>query len=80
MIVFLEEGTSAGVHGWGWNDNGYGTLGANVYFAADGFQTLRVQQREDGVRLDQVVISPAQYLSTRPGALKDDATIIAKPQ
>lgn len=77
--VILEEG-SGGDHGWGWNDNNYGGLGVNVYFAADGMQTLRIQPREDGIRIDQVVISPSTYLTTRPGAIKDDTTILQKTQ
>lgn len=80
LILYLDGGsTEPALSGWGWNDNGYGTLGSNVYFAVDGLQTLRVQQREDGMRLDQVVISPSKYLTARPGALTNDATIVAKP-
>jgi hypothetical protein len=39
-------------------------------------QTLRIQPREDGLTIDQIVLSPAQYLNASPGALKDDTTII----
>ena len=34
--------------------------------------------REDGVSIDQVVLSPASYLTRAPGALKNDTTILAK--
>ncbi|HEY2905522.1 MAG TPA: endonuclease/exonuclease/phosphatase family protein, partial [Vicinamibacterales bacterium] len=38
--------------------------------------TLRLQQREDGVRIDQVVLSPSTYLATSPGTTKRDTTIL----
>jgi hypothetical protein len=75
QVVSLEEGSSAGVSGWGWNDSNYGALAANVYFNA-GTQTLRILQREDGVRIDQIVISSQKYLTARPGTTKNDATIL----
>ncbi len=75
--VNLEEAKSAGVSGWGWQDNGYGSavLGPAIYFAATGPQTIRVQRREDGASVDQILLSPAKFLSAPPGALKNDATI-----
>ena len=78
-IAFLEEGNGAGLSGWGWNDDAYGTLAAPVYFATSGLQTLRMQQREDGVNWDQLVVSSHNYLTKRPGATKADATIVADP-
>ena len=78
-ILVLEEGNGAGVSGWGWNDEGYGTLAAPVYFASSGLQTLRVQQREDGISWDQLVLSSHAYLSKRPGSTKADATLVADP-
>ncbi|HEY2908107.1 MAG TPA: hypothetical protein VGJ29_19530, partial [Vicinamibacterales bacterium] len=76
IAVVLEEGTNAGLSAWGWADNGYGTLGVNVQFATTGTHTLRLQQREDGVRIDQVVLSPSTYLATSPGTTKRDTTIL----
>ena len=78
-IVILEEGQGAGVSGWGWNDDGYGTLGAPVYFATSGVQTIRVQQREDGLMWDQLVVSAGKDLSTRPGLTRSDTTVAAHP-
>ena len=74
----VEDCSGCGVSGWGWNDNGYGTgvFGPLVYFAAAGEQTIRVQQREDGVSIDQIVLSPQLYLTNAPGAAKQDATIL----
>ena len=76
LVGFLEEGTGAGVSGWGWNDNAYGSLGAPIYFATGGTQRIRIQVREDGVSIDQIVLSAAKYLSTSPGTLKNDTKIL----
>jgi hypothetical protein len=74
--VTLEDSTGAGVHGWGWNDNAFGALGAHIYFATGGTQRIRVSMREDGTSIDQIVLSPGAYLMQSPGALKDDGTIV----
>jgi hypothetical protein len=77
----LEDCSGCGVSGWGWQDNGYGTgvLGPLIYFATTGSHTVRVQTREDGLSFDQLVLSPATYLSAAPGGTKNDATIVPKP-
>ena len=36
-------------------------------FATSGTHTMRIQVREDGVQLDQIVLSSAQYLTAAPG-------------
>jgi hypothetical protein len=76
--VSIEEGTNAGVAGWGWADNSYGALAAPLYFATTGPQTIRVQVREDGLSLDQIVLSSSSYLTLAPGALKNDTTILPR--
>ena len=76
--VVLQNGPDGpAVQGWGWGDNGWGSLGANIYFAADGTHTLRIQQREDGAIVDQVVLSPDTYVQTPPGPRQNDTTILA---
>jgi endonuclease/exonuclease/phosphatase family metal-dependent hydrolase len=79
-VVILEEFLHAGLSEWGWADNGWGqgVLGPDIYFAVDGPQTLRVQMRQDGVSIDQVVLSSGAYFSTPPGPTKDDHTILAR--
>jgi hypothetical protein len=78
-IVSIEEGSGTGLSGWGWQDNGYGiaVLGPVIYFDAPS-QKLRVQVREDGLSIDQIVLSPVQFATTAPGAGKNDATILAE--
>ena len=72
----IEDCSGCGVLGWGWNDNGYGVLGPLISFATAGAHTIRIQQREDGISLDQVVLSPQLYLTNAPGAAKQDGTIL----
>lgn len=55
----LEDCANCGLSGWGWQDNGYGAgvLGPPIYFAASGPQRIRIQVREDGLGIDQIVLS-----------------------
>jgi len=82
--VNLEDCGGCGVNGWGWQDDGFGVgvLGPPIYFAApttpDEVQTIRVQTREDGFTIDQIVLSPDTYLTSSPGALKLDTLILPK--
>jgi hypothetical protein len=80
LTYSLETALNAGIDGWGWEDNGWGTgvLGANVVFETTGMQTLRIQPREDGLAIDQIVLSPEKYLTSSPGILKNDATILGQ--
>jgi hypothetical protein len=80
-VVSLEECSGCGVSGWGWEDNGWGSydlLGPEIYFGAAGPQTIRIQAREDGVIIDQIVLSAVTYLATRPGLAKNDSIILAE--
>jgi hypothetical protein len=78
--VNLEDCSGCGLSGWGWQDNGWGVgiMGPLVYFSTTGTQRIRVQTREDGFSIDQIVISPSQYLNKAPGALKNDTTIVPR--
>lgn len=77
--INLEDCSGCGNSGWGWEDNGWGSVGARgpeIRFATSGQQTLRVQNREDGFYIDQIVLSASTYLTSSPGANKNDATIL----
>jgi glucose/arabinose dehydrogenase len=78
--VSIEDCGGCGLSGWGWQDNAYGALGTPIYFAASGRQTIRIQTREDGIALDQIVLSAAAYTKTAPGATRNDAVIMARTQ
>jgi hypothetical protein len=75
----LEECAGCGISGWGWEDDGWGAVdrhGVTIRFAEGGLQRVRVQTREDGVSIDQVVLSAETYRTTRPGTAKNDTTIL----
>ena len=77
--VNLEDCSGCGNSGWGWEDNGWGTpttLGPEVRFATDGVKTIRIQNREDGFYIDQIVLSPSTWLTLAPGANQDDTTVL----
>jgi phosphatidylserine/phosphatidylglycerophosphate/cardiolipin synthase-like enzyme len=78
--VNLEACSGCGISGWGWQDNGYGTgvMGPLIYFAISGPKTVRVQTREDGFAIDQIVLSHSTFANSSPGALKNDTTILAR--
>jgi hypothetical protein len=77
-VVSLEDCSGCGEQGWGWQDNGYGVLGPVVYFATSGPQRVRVQTREDGYGIDQIVLSPGKYQSASPGQQRNDTTILTQ--
>ena len=66
--VNLEDCDGCGLSGWKWQDNGYGSgvLGPAIYFASSGTQRIRVQTREDGLSIDQILLSPSTYLNSAP--------------
>ena len=78
IMINMEECTGCGLSAWGWNDTAINGLGPLVYFSTSGLQTIRVQLREDGLSIDQLVLSPQTYLNSSPGAFKNDIVILPK--
>ena len=77
LAVNLEECANCGISGWGWEDDGWGSVNRNgvlLHFPEGGVQTLRIQTREDGVSIDQIVLSASRYRTARPGSAKNDDT------
>jgi len=80
LDVNLEECSGCGISGWGWRDDAWGQRGVapsatRVRFSR-GSGYITIQTREDGVSIDQIVLSSERYVTTRPGAVKNDATIL----
>jgi Calcineurin-like phosphoesterase/Purple acid Phosphatase, N-terminal domain len=78
-MVNLKGCTACSLSGWGWQDNSaYNETapGPSLTFATGGTQTLRIQAREDGVSIDQIVLSSTTYLNRAPGAAQNDTTIL----
>ena len=46
-------------------------MGPLVYFNTTGPQRMRIQTREDGLSIDQIVLSPVTYLNTAPGTQQE---------
>lgn len=79
LLVNLEPCFGCGTSGWGWQNSGYWLAQATtITFASSGTHTIRVQTREDGVEIDQIVLSPSRYLAHAPGSARDDATTLAE--
>ena len=78
--VNIEDCSGCGLSGWGWQDNGWGVnvMGPLVYFESTGPQTIRIQTREDGLAIDQIVLSHTTFVNSSPGALKDDTRILER--
>jgi hypothetical protein len=79
LPINLEECSGCGLSEWGWEDDGWGapnTNGVLLRFPAGGRQRIRIQVREDGVSIDQIVLSAVKYRTARPGRAKDDTLIL----
>ena len=78
-VNLAGDSTGKTISSWGWQDRAYWlTQPTTIRFAASGAHTVRFQTREDGVQIDQVVLSPTTYLTTAPGLLTNDTTIVPK--
>jgi endonuclease/exonuclease/phosphatase family metal-dependent hydrolase len=79
LMVNLERCSGCGMSNWGWYNSAYWlSQQTTIRFANSGTHTIRVQTREDGVEIDQIVLSPVTYLSSAPGAVTNDTTILPK--
>lgn len=78
LLVNLERCSGCGVSGWGWQDGAYWLSQAStIRFTTTGTHRIRVQTREDGVQIDQIVLSSDNYLYESPGAMTNDRTIVS---
>ena len=79
LAVNLEACSGCGVSGWGWSDGAWWTGSYSVVkFASRGTRTIRIQTREDGVHVDQIVLSAGKYFNAAPGGATNDRTIVPK--
>ena len=75
--VVLQGCTGNPEQGWGWEDNGWCGTGTNIHFQTTGTHTIRLQLRESGFAIDQIVLSPQTYLTAAPGSRTSNSTILA---
>jgi len=80
LIVNLATDNGNGsLFDWGWQNTVYSlSQQTTITFATTGTHTLRLQVREDGVQVDQIVLSPSTYLQMAPGPTSNDSTIVPK--
>jgi len=78
--VNLATSAAGQLSGWGWQNKAYWEADTGeIWFATSGPQTIRVQAREDGVAIDQIILSPQRYVDSAPGPVMNDSTIVPKP-
>jgi hypothetical protein len=68
---------SCALNQWGWYDSAYWLKQITTLTFTAGSQTLRVQTREDGVDIDQIVLSPVAYRLVAPGLADFDNTMVS---
>jgi phosphatidylserine/phosphatidylglycerophosphate/cardiolipin synthase-like enzyme len=80
LVNLATDANATSLNNWGWQNGAYWlSQPTSVTFANSGSHTLRVQVREDGVMLDQIVLSPMIYSTSAPGSVTNDGTIVPKP-
>jgi endonuclease/exonuclease/phosphatase family metal-dependent hydrolase len=80
LVNLATTAVASSVRGWGWQDKAYWLSQMSVIrYEAAGTHTIRVQTREDGVSVDQIVLSRALYMTTPPGPVTNDTTRLASP-
>ena len=78
-VNLATDSAASGLMGWGWQSGAYWLTQTSILaFSSSGTHTLRIQTREDGVSIDQVILSPASYLVNSPGLVSGDSTIVPK--
>ena len=79
-VNLATDSGASSLNNWGWINGAYWlSQPTTLTFASSGTHTIRIQVREDGVQLDQIVLSPSTYLSAAPGGVTNDSTIVPKP-
>ncbi len=83
LVNLATTGAATSLRGWGWQNGAYWLTETQqtslVRFSATGVETIRVQVREDGLAIDQIVLSPVKYLQSAPGPVTGDTTIVPRP-
>jgi regulation of enolase protein 1 (concanavalin A-like superfamily) len=80
LVNLATDSSASSLNGWGWQNGAYWLSQATaVTFGTTGSHTLRIQVREDGASIDQIVLSPSAYYNSAPGSVTNDSTIVPKP-
>jgi hypothetical protein len=80
LVNLATDGTASSLRDWGWQNGAYWlNQPTTVTFATSGSHRMRIQVREDGVLIDQIVLSPERYRTRAPGSVSADTVIVSKP-
>jgi PKD repeat protein len=78
-VNLATDESGASLRDWGWANSAYWlSQDTAVTFATGGLHTLRVQVRQDGVEVDQIVLSPGEFMNSAPGPPTNDLTIVER--
>jgi hypothetical protein len=79
LVNLATDGSGNSIAGWGWQNSAYWlSQGTTITFPTSGMHTIRLQTREDGLSVDQIVLSPGTYLNAAPGGVAGDGTIVSR--
>ncbi len=79
LVNLATDSDARSLNGWGWQNGAYWLPQPTKFtFTHSGAQTIRMQVRESGVQVDQIVLSSDRYLRARPGQVSADQTIVAR--
>ena len=79
LVNLATDVTGLSLKDWGWQNSAYWlSQPTAVTFPSGGAHTLRIQVREDGVSLDQIVLSPSRFVDSAPGSVTSDSTVVPR--
>jgi hypothetical protein len=79
-VNLATSAAATSLNNWGWQNGAYWlSQPVTVTFPTTGTHTMRIQIREDGVQLDQIVLSSYRFTVNPPGSVTNDSIIVPKP-
>lgn len=89
LVNLATDSTATSLSNWGWVNGAYWMTQPATFTFSTTQHTLRIQPREYGVQIDQIVLSPSSFLNpdascpascgAAPGTLNNNTTIVPKP-
>ena len=77
LVNLATSSDGSSLRDWGWQNGAYWLSQPTTFtFPTNGMHTIRIQVREDGIQLDQIVLSPDTYMNSAPGPVSGDATLV----
>jgi hypothetical protein len=77
LEVNLAESNEIGSDSWVWQDDAYWSSdSAEIYFEHDGEHTIRILRREDGVAIDQILLTSDEHINPNQSDLDKNSCYI----